>query len=117
MIESQLYLLSAVTVDPKKALTELKSLVTQVEGTIEKEEDLGLRRLHYPINKHKELSLVSVFFRLDEANVAELNEELKHASILERFLLTRWNASLEARPRRSRPREILNLTEKTEVNV
>lgn len=95
------YLLSALTTDSKKALSELSALIKDQSATVEKEEDLGERKLTFAVNKHRELNLVSVFFQATGDQIKALQAELDHATTIERFLLTRWRAGLEE-PRRRR---------------
>lgn len=92
---SRMYLLSALVSDSPKALKELNDLVVSLGSNIEKAEDLGARRLAFAVNGHRQLSLVSVFFKTDRQTIKTLEGELRHAETIERFLLSSWRASLE----------------------
>ena len=102
---TQMYLLSALTQNPSSALTELTALILSAGFKVEKSEDLGLKKLAFPINKHLELSLVSVFFRANNQIIKTLDGELKHTDTIERYLLTTWRASLEDTKRRIAERQ------------
>lgn len=99
-----LYLLSALTKEAG-ALDELKKFVTDAGATVVKAEDLGSRKLAFPINKHAELTLVSVFFSADGAASHALQEALRHEEWVERFLVTTWNASPDQPVRAARSKK------------
>jgi len=103
---TRLYLLSALTKDSSHTLSELTELIGQAGSKVEKSEDLGLKRLAFAINKARELTLVSVYFRATAAILAAITAELKHADSLERYLLTDWKADLNAPARRPRRDEL-----------
>lgn len=102
---TRMYLLSALAKDAAGALAELTALVSTVGSKVEKAEDLGLKKLAFPINKHLELSLVSVFFNADAPTIKALESELKHADTIERHLLSTWRAGLEEPKRRLAERQ------------
>lgn len=105
--KTRMYLLSGLTKDSSTGLAELTALVAAAGSKVEKTEDLGVKRLAFPINKNRELALVSVFFNADGIIVKKLDSELKHAEIIERYLLTTWRAGLEAPKRRQVERQKL----------
>src|SRR3989344_6231271 len=104
-VKTRMYLLSALAKDPKSALDELAALVLAAGSKVEKSEDLGTKRLAFPINRHLELSLVSVFFNASAHTIKTLNSELKHAETIERHLLSTWRAGLEEPKRRQAERQ------------
>jgi ribosomal protein S6 len=103
--KSRMYLLSALTKDAKSGLDELTTLVSDAGSKVEKAEDLGPKRLAFPINKHLELSLVSVFFNATPQTIKKLDSELKHAETIERHLLSTWRAGLDEPKRRQAERQ------------
>lgn len=111
--KSRMYLLSALTKDAKSGLDELTALVSDAGSKVEKSEDLGLKRLAFPVNKHLELSLVSVFFNATPQIIKTLDSELKHAETIERHLLSTWRAGLDEPKRRQFDRQ----KRETEKNV
>ncbi|MDP3992888.1 MAG: 30S ribosomal protein S6 [bacterium] len=102
---TRMYLLSALAKDAAGALDELTALISTAGSKVEKAEDLGLKKLAFPINKHLELSLVSVFFNADTQTIKVLEAELKHADTVERHLLSTWRAGLEEPKRRLAERQ------------
>lgn len=105
VLKSRMYLLSALTKDAKSGLDELTALVLAAGSKVEKSEDLGLKRLAFPVNKHLELSLVSVFFNATPQTIKTLDSELKHAETIERHLLSTWRAGLDEPKRRQAERQ------------
>ncbi|MDO8650303.1 MAG: 30S ribosomal protein S6 [Candidatus Berkelbacteria bacterium] len=103
--KTRMYLLSVLAKDATSALDELTSLVLTAGSKVEKAEDLGLKRLAFPINKHLELSLVSVFFNANAQTIKTLDSELKHAETIERHLLSTWRAGLDEPKRRQAERQ------------
>lgn len=102
--QTQLYLLSALGKDAS-VLDHLAEQLKKHEVVIKKTEDLGMKKLAYPINKQTDLNLVSIFFEAPGAVAYALENQLRHEEEVERFLLTRWNASLEASNRTSRMKD------------
>jgi|SRR3990167_6435576 len=103
--KTRMYLLSVLAKDATAALDELTSLVLTAGSKVEKAEDFGLKRLAFPINKHLELSLVSVFFNANAQTIKTLDSELKHAETIERHLLSTWRAGLDEPKRRQAERQ------------
>jgi ribosomal protein S6 len=98
--EGQLYLLTLLVSDEKSLATVKEHLKDRVK--IVKEENLGPRTLAYPINKHKELTLISIFFTADSTVVTAIEKELKLEEEVERFLLTTWRGDINKEPRSAR---------------
>ncbi len=96
-----LYLVSAL-VQKDEALDELTAFLKKAGCDIKKTENLGVKTLYVPINKHNSLTLVSVFFTAPAAVAHKLQESLKHEEAVERFLLTTWRGDLEPRERKPR---------------
>lgn len=97
-----LYLVSALAQDE----AALKTLTTHLDGKakVAKAESLGKKTLAYPINKHKELYLLSVFFTAEPNEIPGLEKELSHEDEIERFLVTTWRGDINKEPRSDRPR-------------
>lgn len=91
---SRLYLLSALTENATDALVELTKLVTDIGSVVEKSEDMGSRKLYFPIRRRTELQLVSVFFHATGKMLDELRAELSHSELVARYLITDWRAGL-----------------------
>lgn len=108
--KQKLYLLSALGENGPAIVKNIESLLGNLGAQIEKIEDLGQRELAQPVKKHHQLSLVSVFFRLDNAKIKQFEEQLREEETIIRFLLTSWRAPLEEPKTRSK-------TNKTTANV
>lgn len=97
----QLYLVSAL-VQKDDALDQLTAYLKKAGCDIKKTENLGVKNLYVPINKHHALTLVSAFFTAPAAVAHQLQQALRHEEYVERFLLTTWRGDLEARERKPR---------------
>ncbi|MCK4968410.1 MAG: 30S ribosomal protein S6 [Candidatus Aenigmarchaeota archaeon] len=72
----------------KPIIEELKKQITDLEGKIEIEENLGKQKLAYPI-KHNSYGYYLLFrFSLDKQSLAKLNKQLKLITKLLRYLIT-----------------------------
>lgn len=91
-VTGQLYLLSAL-VQKEETLKLLKKVVSS-KAEIVKEENLGKKTLAYPINKHSELTLLSIFFTAEPTNLIAIEKELHVEEEIERYLVTSWSAEL-----------------------
>lgn len=105
--DGQLYLLSAL-VQKDSSLKTLEGIVS-AKGQITKAESLGIKSLTFPINKHRELVLVSIFFTTEPGIIPGLDKELAVEEEVERHLITTWRGDINRemtseRPRRERPR-------------
>jgi len=106
--EEQLYLVSALTEDSAKALSILEGHIKSSGAKVVKAEDLGPKPLAFPINKKRQLNLVSVFFTLERKDVAALTEEFRHESGINRFIITTWREDPEKKmsSRSRKPRDV-----------
>ncbi len=118
---SQLYLLSAL-VQKEASLKTIESLVAE-HAKVAKAESLGAKQLAFSINKHRELTLVSVFFHAEPGIIPQLEKELKTEDEVERYLITTWRGDINKemtsdRPRRERSTKIEEKVEaKAEVEA
>ena len=105
---SERYLVSAL-VESNAALTTLSDFIKNAGATVIKTEDLGPRRLAFPIEKKSELTLISVFFTTEPSIAHTLEEKLRHESSVKRFLLTKWAVDPTEEPtRKPRVKEVAN---------
>ena len=88
----QLYLLSALV--QKEEVMELLKKIVSSKAEIIKDESLGMKTLAYPINKHKELILLSIFFTAEPDKVIAIEKELHVEEKIERYLITTWDDEL-----------------------
>ncbi|MEX1051849.1 MAG: 30S ribosomal protein S6 [Patescibacteria group bacterium] len=98
----QLYLLSAL-VQNETSLKTIETLVS-AKGKVAKAESLGVKTLAFPINKHRELTLVSVFFTTEPTAISALEKELKVEDEIERYLITTWRGDMNREMTSDRPR-------------
>lgn len=110
------YLLSALVENPT-TLEEIKKIVTDFDGEIVKTEELGERKLAFPINKKSELHLVSIFFMNKPEVIPGLEKQLRSEDKIARFLLTRWTSDPNAEARGGRNRVKTEVVEDVEQNV
>ncbi|MEX1123876.1 MAG: 30S ribosomal protein S6 [Patescibacteria group bacterium] len=103
-VAGNLYLLSALVQKDESLETIKKYLEGKAE--VVKAENLGRKTLAYKINKHSELTLVSIFFTAQPEIIPGLEKELALEEQAERFLITTWRGevtnegSTVKRPRR-----------------
>lgn len=112
IIQTSRYLLTFLAKD-RSALGEIEKIVKE-HGQIEKKEDLGVKKLFFPINKEWELSLLSIFFQADSSVIKKLERQLKEQNSIFRFILTRWNAEIE---KNIQPKRKQTVTAKTKEMV
>lgn len=113
-VGQKLYLLSALVKDAK-ALANLETFIKASGATVAKGEDLGLKQLAYPINKHTELRLISIFLHAESQLVRKLNQELRHEEDVVRYLLTHWRGDIERVVHKREAFNRANRPEKTEL--
>ncbi len=118
--DGQLYLLSAL-VQKDSFLKTLEGIVGNT-GKIAKAESLGSKTLAFPINKHNELTLVSIFFTAEPGDIPGLDKELAVEEEIERHLITTWRGDINremtsARPRRDRFRSETESEPKVKVEA
>lgn len=116
----QLYLLSAL-VQKDSSLKTLEGIIS-TKGKIAKAESLGSKTLAFPINKHRELTLVSIFFTAEPSDIPGLEKELAVEEEVERHLMTTWRGDMNremtsVRPRRDRFRSEAEIEPKVKVAV
>jgi len=99
---TQRYLLSTLTEKPTETIKEVVKALAKVDVSVEKEEDLGLRKLSFPVNGKTELSLISVYFQASKEQVKDIEVELSHVDTALRTLVTTWKADPDTAPSRSR---------------
>lgn len=97
------YLMSALTKDADKTLKEAAKAIKDAGATIEKEEDLGTKRLAYPIDEQTEMNLISIYFQASSEIIKGIEKELDHVETIARFLVTTWKADVDAVHSKGRP--------------
>ncbi len=105
----QLYLLSAL-IKNEAELDGIVEYLKKFDVKIKKSESLGPKTLSFPVKKHHELILISIFFTTDPSEVGKIEKGLHHEEEVLRFLLTDWKGDMEQR--QNRPRKKYDKDEK-----
>lgn len=95
------YLLTGL-VGESAMLPSLAAKIKDAGTTVVKTEELGTRRLAFPIQKKHELQLISIFFEAEPTIIPSLERSLRQENELKRFLLTKWAVDPNEEPRRRR---------------
>lgn len=78
-----------------KALERIKAEMTKRGGELVKAHEMGLRRLAYPISKHKEGVYTLIYFQLPPTKITEFWQECHLNEDLLRFMTLRTEKVLE----------------------
>jgi len=92
-----MYIVSAQVADDEipKLTEEVKKFIEDGAGTIEKIEDLGKRKLAYPIKKTKNGNYVVVNFTADADKIGQIEHRLRTTLSIIRYLLINMDDALE----------------------
>ena len=92
---TQRYLLSALTSKPVDTVAEIKKTLTKLGAKVEKDEDLGLKKLAFAVGGQTEQNLISVYFQSSRSQLKEIEKEIEHVEGALRTLITSWKADLD----------------------
>ena len=90
-------------VDP--IIEQLKSVITQAGGTIEKTEKWGVRKLAYKVMKYSEGQFVLLQFNAKPETVREIERRLRVADLVMKFLTVRIDERMKRIDKRRKARE------------
>jgi small subunit ribosomal protein S6 len=90
-------------VDP--LLEQLKHVITNAGGTIEKAEKWGTRKLAYRVAKHNEGQYILIVFNAKADTVKELERRLRVSDMVMKFLTVRIDEKLKRIEKRKKARE------------
>ncbi len=90
-------------VDP--VVEQLKSVITQSGGTVDKTEKWGVRKLAYRVLKHKEGQYILLQFTAKPETVKEIERRLRVADLVLKFLTVRIDEKLKLFEKRRKARE------------
>jgi small subunit ribosomal protein S6 len=90
-------------IDP--AIEQLKGVITQAGGTVEKAEKWGVRRLAYRVMKFAEGQYVLLQFTADATVVKELERRLRVNDLVIKFITVRIDEKLKRIEKRRKARE------------
>ncbi|MBV8072866.1 MAG: 30S ribosomal protein S6 [Acidobacteriaceae bacterium] len=90
-------------VDP--IIDQLKNVITQAGGTVDKTEKWGVRRLAYRVMKYNEGQYVLLQFTAKAETVKEIERRLRVADAVLKFLTVRIDEKLKRIEKRKKARE------------
>jgi small subunit ribosomal protein S6 len=90
-------------VDP--VIDQLKNVITQAGGTVEKTEKWGVRRLAYRVVKYDEGQYVLLQFSAKPETVKEIERRLRVSDLVLKFLTVRIDEKLKRIEKRRKARE------------
>jgi len=90
-------------VDP--LIEQLKHVITNANGTIEKVEKWGMRRMAYRVAKHNEGQYILILFHAKADTVKELERRLRVSDMVIKFLTVRTDEKLKRIEKRKKARE------------
>ena len=90
-------------VDP--IIEQLKNVITQSGGTLEKTEKWGVRKLAYKLLKHNEGQYILLQFSAKPETVHEIERRLRVADLVLKFLTVRIDEKLKRIEKRKKARE------------
>jgi len=90
-------------VDP--LIEQLKHVITNAGGAIEKVEKWGMRRMAYRVAKHNEGQYILILFAAKADTVKELERRLRVSDMVIKFLTVRTDEKLKRIEKRKKARE------------
>ena len=90
-------------VDP--VIDQLKNVITQAGGTVDKTEKWGVRRLAYRVLKYTEAQYILLQFSAKPETVREIERRLRVADLVLKFLTVRIDEKLKRIEKRKKARE------------
>ena len=94
------------TEDEQNALIEqLKQVITNAQGTVEKVENWGVRRLAYRVKKRAEGIYVLIVFNAGSTTTKELERRLRVSDLVLKFITVRIDEKMKRIAKRKKARE------------
>src|SRR3982750_3946023 len=90
-------------IDP--VIEQLRNIVTQAGGTMDKTEKWGVRKLAYRLLKHNEGQYILLQFTVNADTVREIERRLRVADVVLKFLTVRIDEKLKRIEKRNKARE------------
>ncbi len=75
----------------KEAVEKFKGIISECQGTIVHEEDWGLRKLAYPIQKKSTGFYYLIEYQIEGARIDKIETEFRRDERIMRFLTTKMN--------------------------
>ncbi len=86
-------------------IEQLKSIITHDGGTLDKQENWGVRRLAYKLQKHSEGQYILLVFTAQASTVHELERRLRVNDMVLKFITVRIDEKLKRIEKRKKARE------------
>jgi small subunit ribosomal protein S6 len=84
---------------------QLKGIIATQNGTLDKQENWGVRRLAYKLKKHSEGQYILLVFTAEAATVYELERRLRVNDMVIKFITVRIDEKLKRIEKRKKARE------------
>jgi len=84
---------------------QLKGIITAQSGTLDKQENWGVRRLAYKLKKHSEGQYILLVFTAEASTVYELERRLRVNDMVVKFITVRIDEKLKRIEKRKKARE------------
>jgi small subunit ribosomal protein S6 len=84
---------------------QLKSIITAQGGTLDKQENWGVRRLAYKLQKHSEGQYILLVFTAQASTVHELERRLRVNDMVIKFITVRIDEKMKRIEKRKKARE------------
>src|SRR5215510_2004821 len=86
-------------------IEQMKTVVTNTGGTVDKVDKWGKRKLAYRVEKYREGSYVLLQFTADAQSVKEFERRLRVADLVIKFITVRIDETLKRLEKRKKERE------------
>jgi small subunit ribosomal protein S6 len=86
-------------------IEQLKSIITAQSGTLDKQENWGVRRLAYKLKKHTEGQYILLVFTAEASTVHEIERRLRVNDMVIKFITVRIDEKMKRIEKRKKARE------------
>jgi small subunit ribosomal protein S6 len=79
----------------KSQLSDIEDIITSNGGEIVARDEMGIRKLAYPINKNERGFMYVMYFKMDPASIAEVERRYRINENLLRFVTIKYDSKRE----------------------
>ncbi len=79
----------------KRQLSDIEDIITSNGGDIIARDEMGMRKLAYPINKNERGFMYVIYFKMDPASIAEVERRYRINEELLRFVTIKYDSKRE----------------------
>ena len=79
----------------KRQLSDIEDIITSNGGDIIARDEMGMRKLAYPINKNERDFMYVIYFKMDPASIAEVERRYRINEELLRFVTIKYDSKRE----------------------